>query len=179
MLDIDGVLKFLALEIVFHNSDGCWIRASDYAIYEDPAGRFHILPHDFNEGFAAIEGRRSGGDREVALDPLVGLNDPGKPLRSRLLAVPAFRARYLALVHEIGERWLDWKTLGPTVIKYRTLIADAVKADTGKLYTFDEFLAIWFGDCAVSVGSGFRVPRSGFGFGVQVRGSGSGSHPAG
>jgi hypothetical protein len=68
------------------------------------------------------------------LDPLVGLNDENKALRSKLLAVPALRTRYLGYVHEIAEKWLDWKTLGPIAQKYHTLIADDVKADTRKLF---------------------------------------------
>ncbi|MBN2703034.1 MAG: CotH kinase family protein [Pontiellaceae bacterium] len=49
MLDIDGALRFLALENVLVNSDGYWTRASDYMIYLDPDGMFHILPYDCNE----------------------------------------------------------------------------------------------------------------------------------
>jgi hypothetical protein len=50
---------------------------------------------------------------DVTLDPLVGIDDTSKPLRSKLLAVPALRARYLSYVREIAERWLDWQTLEP------------------------------------------------------------------
>jgi hypothetical protein len=56
------------------------------------------------------------------LDPLVGLNDAGKPLRSKLLAVPALRTRYLAQVRDIAQRWLDWNTVAPLVVQYQTLI---------------------------------------------------------
>ena len=38
VLDIDGVLWFLALDNVLVNSDGYWTRASDYSIYRDPKG---------------------------------------------------------------------------------------------------------------------------------------------
>ena len=41
---------------------------------------------------------------------------------------------YLSYVHEIAEKWLDWKTLGPIAQKYHALIADDVKADTRKLF---------------------------------------------
>jgi hypothetical protein len=68
------------------------------------------------------------------LDPLIGLNDESKPLRSKLLAVPALRARYLSYVHDIADKWLDWKTLGPIAQKYHALIADDVRADTRKLF---------------------------------------------
>ena len=69
----------------------------------------------------------------------MGLNDESKALRSKLLAAPALRARYLSSVHEIAEKWLDWKTLGPLAQKYHTLIADDVKADTRKLFDNEGF----------------------------------------
>jgi hypothetical protein len=179
ILDIDGALKFLALDNTFVNNDGYWVRASDYNIYLDTNGRFHILPHDTNETFASGGGRGGGGGRgrpggpgfgpgapgapagpppagfggpggggrggrgmmggDATLDPLVGLDDPSKPLRSKLLAVPALRAKYLAYTKEIATKWLDWKTLGPLVTKYRTLIEADVKTDTRKLDSNESF----------------------------------------
>jgi spore coat protein CotH len=162
LLDIDGALKFLALEIALVNNDGYWIRTSDYSIYEDIKGRFHIVPHDSNETFLRPEspggpgGRRGPGGRGpgpggpgfgrslnvkgVELDPLYAANDAEKPLISKLLAVPALRQRYLGYVHDIAEKWLDWKKLGPIANEYHTLIADDVRSDTRKLYSTDAFL---------------------------------------
>jgi len=173
MLNLDGVLKFLALDIALVNGDGYWTRASDYSIYLDPKGVFHIMPYDANETFGP--GRGMGGPRGAPppggqqfgplpggvppaggipgraggrgfgpgggpeLDPLTGLDDPTKPLRSKLLAVPSLRAKYLSYVRQIASRWLDWKTLGPLVQKYQALIADDVRADTRKLNTFEAF----------------------------------------
>ncbi len=53
MLDLDEVLWFLALDCALVNNDGYWTRASDYSIYLDPKGKFHILPHDANETLSA------------------------------------------------------------------------------------------------------------------------------
>jgi hypothetical protein len=53
--------------------------------------------------------------------------------------VPAWRARYLAYVRDIAQRWLDWKKLEPMVNEYRALIAEDVKADTRKLYSYEAF----------------------------------------
>ena len=177
ILDVDGALKFLALDVALVNSDGYWTRASDYNIYQDTKGIFHVLPHDVNEGLGTQEGgggRRGGfpppdfarggpppgdpgrgfpgmraggpgrggfgpGGGGPDLDPLVGIDDENKALRSKLLAVPAFRARYLTYVRDIAERWLDWKTLGPIAEKHRGLIAADVLADTRKLYSSEAF----------------------------------------
>ena len=181
LLDIDGALKFLALENVFVNNDGYWIRTSDYNLYQDEKGRFHVIPHDVNETFLTPEGPGFGGGpgrggrpglgifqergagpegvpegapgfvgrpafnpaariNGVELDPLIAANDAGKPLLSKLLAVPSLRSRYLGYVRDMADRWLDWKKLGPVALQHHSLIADAVKADTRKLYSTDAFL---------------------------------------
>jgi hypothetical protein len=177
-------LWFLALENVLINNDGYWIRASDYCLFLDEQGRFHVIPHDANETFSpgmggpggGRGGRSRGGNRManspngqgelppgrrgtegrgpagggvpdgprgggVTLDPLVGLDDASKPLRSKLLAVPAFRQRYLSFVRTIAEDWLDWQKLGPIVDEYAVLIGPYLEADTRKLSSYDAFTA--------------------------------------
>src|SRR6476660_8343225 len=61
ILDIDGALRFLAVENALINDDGYWIRTSDYNIYLDAKGIFHIIPHDTNEGFSKPGGPGMGG----------------------------------------------------------------------------------------------------------------------
>ena len=197
ILDIDNALRFLALDVALINNDGYWVRSSDYSLYRDPQGRFHLIPGDTNEAFHGAMGfgfggpggpggRGPGGARggpggdkpgfgpggpgggekpgfgrgpgpggpggpggfgpggpggggRVELDPLVGLNDARKPLRSKLLAVPSLRAKYLEYVRTIAEKSLDWKNLGPVVAQYRQLIEKEVEADTRKLDPFEAF----------------------------------------
>jgi hypothetical protein len=166
MLDLDGALWFLALDNALINGDGYWTRASDYSIYRDASGKFHLIPHDANETFGPAMmfgpggpgrgGRRGpgaggpgggpsggpggrGGPANVDLDPLVGLDNDRTPLRSRLLKVPSLKARYLAHVKTIADEWLDWKKLGPIVAKYQDLIEPEIKADTRKLTSLADF----------------------------------------
>jgi len=158
ILDIDGALRFLALDVAFVNSDGYWTRASDYNIYRDPLGKFHILPHDFNEGFGGEAGGPGFGGvmGTPELDPLVGLDDTRKPLRSKLLAVPALRQRYLAYVHDIAEKWLDWRVIRPRVHQWQTLIEPDVTVDTRKIYGTDAFYA----DVGDSAGTPLPAPEN-------------------
>jgi CotH kinase protein len=180
VLDIDGVLWFLALDNVLVNGDGYWTRASDYSLYRDPKGQFHVIPHDMNETFQPAmmfgpgpgfglppgsggrPGAGPGGGRPGAgtglgrgpgsgppagdLDPLVGSKDQRKPLRSRLLAVPSLKARYLSHVRMLAERWLDWETLAPIVERYRGLIEPVLEADTRKLSSLASFQKSISGD---------------------------------
>jgi spore coat protein CotH len=241
-MDIDGLLWFLALDVALINDDGYWIRASDYSLYLDDKGKFHLIPHDMNEAFRPAGGPGFGGPpgvffggmprpgeilpaplqamlqltdaqkkqlaelqtevdtklekiltaeqnkqvkemRErgpfgfgppgmgppggfgppsgrggrggfgppgggpgfggrgggVELDPLVGLDDPYKPLRSKVLAVPRLRAKYLQNIRTIAAKSLDWKDLGPVVAQYRKLIEKEVEADTRKIDSLEDF----------------------------------------
>jgi hypothetical protein len=145
LLDIDSALRFLALDNGLVNGDGYWTRGSDFSMYRDASGKFHVVPHDTNEtfSFAGAGGRGRGAPTTVGggVDPLIGLTDATKPLRSKLLSIPALRDRYMSYVREIGTKWLDWKTLGPIVERHRALIEDDVRRDTRKLQTYEAFSA--------------------------------------
>jgi len=157
LLDIDGVLKFLALENVFINNDGYWVRSSDFNLYLDEKGQFHVVPHDVNETFSIPGGpgfRGGNAVRGVELDPLRGASEENKPLLSKLLAVPALKARYLGYVKEIAGRWLDWKKIGPLAEQYQALIAADMKKDTRKLDSYEEFIGGVTEDSAQREGPG-------------------------
>lgn len=224
--DVDELLWFLALDNGLINSDGYWIRASDYSIYLDKDDVFHFIPHDMNEAFRGAGGgpggpggpgrggrgfggpgrggpgfggpgfggpgfggpgfggpdfggrgfggperggperggperggpelggpgedRRGGGpDRgpgqaggsRLELDPLIGMDDASKPLRSKVLAVPKYRQQYLRNIREIAEKSLDWNSLGPVVASTSALIDEAVKEGTRKLGSYEAFVS--------------------------------------
>ncbi|MFM8272891.1 MAG: CotH kinase family protein, partial [Gemmata sp.] len=105
-----------------------------------------------------------GGGGGVTLDPLVGLSDASKPLRSKLLAVPAFKARYLANVKKIAEDSLDWAKLGPVVSQLRKLIEKEVEADTRKLDSYEAFKRNTADEIPAAAGGGVG---GGFGRGGQ------------
>lgn len=79
ILDVDGALRFLALEMALINNDGYWIRASDYNLYQDEFGKFHIVPHDANETFALPGGPGFGGPRGFRPRPGGGPGPDGPP----------------------------------------------------------------------------------------------------
>lgn len=189
-VDMDELLWFLALDNALCNSDGYWVRASDFSIFLDKQDRFHFFPHDMNEAFRFVRGgpgfgpphgprgrfdprqagasprgsgspdgfgppgssarpprgvpfpqtdsRQANNNASGQLDPLIGLDDPFKPLRSKILAVPALREQYLQNVRAIAHD-LDWEQLGPVVEQYRQLVLKEVKLDTRKLGTLENF----------------------------------------
>ena len=141
ILNIDRALWFLALDNVVIDNDGYFSRASDYAIYQDPKGRFHLLPHDSNETFrfAGGGGPNSWQTDGQMLSPVSQENDMMRPVIRRLLAIPHLRARYLAHVRTITNEWLDWDVLQPIIAEYQSLVDTEVKADDKKLYAYEAF----------------------------------------
>lgn len=169
LLDVDNALRFLAVDVALINNDGYWVRGSDYNLFLDDIGIFKLIPHDMNESFSGAsmgpggggrgfggrpggeEGRGPGGpgpgalgtggsrDSAVGLDPLVGLDDPSKPLRSKLLKVPSLRKRYLQYVYEVAEKSLDWTTLGPVTEGHRDRAQEWIKIDSRKLSSNESF----------------------------------------
>jgi spore coat protein CotH len=161
ILDLDEVLWFLAIDNAVINDDGYWTRASDYILYRDPKGKFHVIPYDTNEtfmpmGFGGPKGGfgkggppdkkdggfgKGGGKGGYALDPLVDVNNTRTPLHSKLLAVPSLRAMYLKNVRTIADKSFDWKTLQPTIAQWRTLLEKEVELDTRKMISLADFKA--------------------------------------
>ncbi len=140
IFNIDAALKFLALESTFINDDGYWVRASDYNLYLDPKGRFHIYPHDGNEAFFDPgPALRDGAAKGTELDPFIGSKDAHKVLISRMLAVPALRTRYLRYIKEMATTWLDWNRLGPIANRFHALVDADVQMDTRKLDSYEAF----------------------------------------
>lgn len=151
ILDVDGALWFLALDNALLDGDGYFSRGSDYGLYLDPTGVFHLVPHDSNEVLGAGEGPGGGGrggmsgpggpGGRVSPDQgvLTGADDARKPLLKRLLGIPEWRARYAAYLRQLAEHGLDPARLEPFVRATQELIAPLVKADTRKLYSYDAF----------------------------------------
>lgn len=141
VLNIDRALWFLALDNVFIDNDGYFSRGSDYSIYQDPNGRFHLLPYDSNETFrfAGGGGPNSWQTDGPMLSPVAQEYDEMRPVIKRLFAIPHLRARYLAHVRTIVTEWLDWERLEPIIAAYQSLIDEEVKADDKKLYSYEAF----------------------------------------
>ena len=145
-LDIDRALWFLALDNVLLNADGYYFsRTSDFNLYHDVGGRFHLYPRDGNETFQ--ERRNDWGFRvarsssPVEHPPLAGADDRSMPLFHRLLAPETLRMRYLAHVRTITEEWLDWDRIEPIVDSAEKLISADVEKNPHKLQSFAAFQA--------------------------------------
>ncbi len=139
IFNIDGALWSLALENVFVD-EGYLVRASDYDIFQDKNGRFHLLQHDANEVFNIPHGPGlPRGFDSTKLDPLHNIDNKDYAIINRLLNLPHLRARYLAHVRTILDDWFKWERLEPVIAGYRALIGSDVRKDVRKLYAIEDY----------------------------------------
>lgn len=157
-LDIDGALWFLAIDHALADDDGYYSRASDYCLYRDPNGKFHLVARDNNEillargnrgpggaagpggqGGAAGGGRRGGPGGGSAATPLAGADRADRPLLRRLLEVPAWRQRYLQNLRTIADTALQDATVQQRLDAWQQAIEPIVARDQHSPYDHAAF----------------------------------------
>ncbi|MDE2641864.1 MAG: CotH kinase family protein [Verrucomicrobiota bacterium] len=137
--DLDSAMWSLALECVFQD-EGYFTRGSDYNLYLDPEGRFHLLQHDGNEVMNIPGGPgMPSGLSGPKLEPFYNADNPDRPLMYKLFQVPHFKARYRHHLKTITQEWITWDKIGPLVEGYAALIREEIKKDVRKHSSYDAF----------------------------------------
>ncbi len=100
-VDVDDLLRWLAVTVAVANRDSYLSRPHNYFLYADPAlGRFRFVSWDHNLTFGAFAPGHYSSARRHALPP----DRPWtgrRPLAARLLEVPEHRDRYFALLRDL------------------------------------------------------------------------------
>ena len=151
VFNVDRALWQLAVSNVFMDDDGYIHKGGDFSLYQDVKGRFHLISHDNNETFRFGRERRGGpGGRGPGgwswgemtsgmVSPTTHADNQMRPVISRLLDIPEWKARYIAHVRTVANDWLDWDAIGPIIQDYHTLIDADVEKDEKKLYSYQDF----------------------------------------
>lgn len=133
VLDVQEVLKFIALNTVAGNMDSYLsMTKHNYYLYEDD-GLFSILPWDYNMSFGGF------GGAGVLIDEPTSGKLAERPLVAKLLAVDEFKEQYHAIIKEMIEGYLADDTLAARVKEISELISPYVKADPSSFYSYEEY----------------------------------------
>lgn len=155
VFNIDRALWQLAVSNVFMDDDSYIHKGGDYSLYKDINDRFHLISHDNNETFRFGREPRGGGGggpggggprgwswgelSDGMVTPLTHADNPLRPVISRLVGVPEWKARYIAHVKTVLNEWLDWNKIEPIILEYHDLIDTEVQQDDKKLYSYENF----------------------------------------
>ncbi|MGG4143320.1 CotH kinase family protein [Paenibacillus algorifonticola] len=133
VLDVQEVLKFIALNTVAGNMDSYLsMTKHNYYLYEDD-GLFSILPWDYNMSFGGF------GGAGVLIDEPTSGKLAERPLVAKLLAVDEYKEQYHAIIKEMVEGYLADDTLAARVKEITGLISPYVKADPSSFYSYEEY----------------------------------------
>ncbi|MBK9736335.1 MAG: CotH kinase family protein [Saprospiraceae bacterium] len=123
--DIDKILWHLASEIAFSDDDSYVFKGKmDYYLYQDAAtGRWATYDYDANSTMETAH---------VSWSPFYNETKTNYPLLNKILAVPAFRQRYLAHLRTIISELFDETKVNALIDTYDAQIKVAVFADIKK-----------------------------------------------
>lgn len=157
VFDVETYLKVLAIEKLILSWDSYWGGGNNYYLYEHPDGRIVWIPWDMNETF----GRLKGFDLNLFVNKgyLVPTNlQDARPLLNAIFSNETNKTRYLELVCNLLNDVYLPERIDTVLLGWHNLIADAVKIDHNKLYTYEAFEA---GLTALYVAADFTFPKTG------------------
>lgn len=133
VLDVDNVLKYVALNVVASNMDSyLGSNKQNYYLYEN-SGIFSVLPWDYNMAFGGL-----GGSSILIDEPTQGALAE-RPLIAKLLEVDEYKERYHAILSEMLEGYMQQETFNERVVQLQDLISEHVKQDPRPFYSYEEY----------------------------------------
>jgi spore coat protein H len=165
VLDVDQVLRYLAVSTVLVHLDNYIGMGHNYYLYEVD-GKFTIIPWDLNMSFGGFS---SGVDRQHVIDfyidePTVG-PVADRPLVSRLLAVPSYLETYHGYLEELINGPFSPEVMEARIDELANMIRPYVEADTLKFYSTEAFEKGLGEDVATStrmIGMGINIGLKAF-----------------
>jgi len=145
LLDVDGALWYIAANNLFVNFDSYYFAHNYFLYWAEEDERFHLLIWDTNMSFGSFNfpGPAPAGVPLAQADPFHMSTDQARPLIRRLLAVPEFRADYLAHYRDLLNGAFDPAALEAAGAALQARIRPHVESDPNRLYdlaTFDKNL---------------------------------------
>lgn len=139
VLDTEEILRVTAINALLVNLDSYLGMGHNYYLY-DNGGLFAMIPWDANEAFGNFNCNCSkDGLIAFAMDaPTCGVATQ-KPLVAKLLAVPALRDRYHAIIGELLDGLFSESQMAARIDAAADLIRPYVIADTTKFYSTEAF----------------------------------------
>lgn len=127
-LNVQGYLKALAIDVATGNWDSYGYNKNNYYLYHrQSSGQFEFVTYDADNTFGVDWVNRDWATRDCA--DWLSHSEP-RPLASKLLAVPAFRAQYYAALDSITRFVTRPDSIFPKIDALKALILPFVPADT-------------------------------------------------
>ena len=137
-LDIEGFLRFIAVNALIVNLDTLLVMPQNYYLYLNPiTDKFVFFPWDLDISFA---GWPLGGPAEKQMQLSLGHphNADGHKLIDRLFAIPKFKIRYEKIMNELVSGLFSETQLLDEISKLEAATSEAIERDTAALQKRNE-----------------------------------------
>lgn len=152
VLDVESALWYLAASNLLANFDSYYAGKNYYLYLGQRDPRFHLVTWDTGLGFGIFgllgsSSRPGASTPSARVSPYAQESDAGRPLVRRLLAVPSFRADYIAHYRTLYEEAFTTAAIEALGERYQALIREAVRDEVSAQgnvsgsFTYDQFLA--------------------------------------
>lgn len=125
-LNVDGVIRWMAIDILTGNWDNYWYNKNNYYLYHDPKkNRFEFIPYDYDNTFGIDFIGPDWGTQDI--------NDWGpnesRPLTERILGIPEFKNRLHFYLNEFITSFFNETELFSEIDRLYALTKDAAEED--------------------------------------------------
>lgn len=141
VMDIEDIMKGMALNALFTNVESYLGTASEYFIYQRTKdNRFVHIHWDTNETFGSTGDGTPRIANPFTYEPFTLVTATGtRPLLEKLWAVPAYRRLYLQVLAKFLREGFDETSFGTRSQALANLIRADYTADPNKAYTMGQF----------------------------------------
>jgi len=138
VLDVDQVLRYLAVSVMIVHLDNYIGMGHNYYLYETN-GRFTILPWDLNMAFGTFGMGLARDAADFYIDEPVTNSFESRPLVYRLLSYPPYRERYHQYLKDLLDGPFAEGVLEERIDRLAALVRPYVEKDELKFFTLEDF----------------------------------------
>jgi spore coat protein CotH len=139
ILDVDNVLRFLAVSVLIVHLDNYIGLGHNYYLYDND-GKFVIIPWDLNMAFGTFNsGLSSDQIINFYIDEPTAGAVADRPLVDRLLSYQPYMDKYHAYLEELLDGAFNVDRMHSRIDELADLIRPYVEADELKFYTTEQF----------------------------------------
>ncbi len=162
ILDVDRALWYLAANNLFVNYDSYYFGHNYFLYLAEEDGLLHLLLWDTSLAFGGLDlgtwGPRGGSGTQV--DPFALAQSAERPVIRRLLAIPDWRADYVAHYRALLDHAFDPNVLAERGTQLQALARPGLETDPNRLFSLSQFERNLYYEVAtpVNMGPGGKSP---------------------
>jgi spore coat protein CotH/chitodextrinase len=142
-INVDLLLRSLATSVALGSWDDYWILGNNYYMYFDEQAKMHWIPYDFDNTLGTSFIVKDAGKQDVLR---WGSVNSSRPLLAKIMAVPAFKAKYVQYLNELidpNRNLFDAQKSMARIKAWHQLVGPHIKNDTGEDMVIADQPASW------------------------------------